>query len=105
MALINEEQETIITIDKLSKTAKIYTTDTNMMRRLDKIIEDKENDEWKLNDINYERGTKDVTSKEYEVPKEFIGFRKKRLTRELTDEQRKELRLRIKKMQEARKNK
>lgn len=62
------EQETVIQISRDEKVAHIWTCDTTVMTKLDKIYE--------VTDVAYVDGA--VYSKRYECPKEFVSFRSKR---------------------------
>lgn len=97
------EQETIITIGALDKAADVCTNDPAYWRKLDKKCE-QHPDEYKLTKIHR---TKDglILCKWYEVPRKLVRFAAPTAPRELTDEQRAELRERMKKAQAARRNK
>lgn len=97
------EQETIITIGALDTVANICSNDPNYWRKLDKKCE-QHPDEYKLTKIHR---TKDglILCKWYEVPRKLVRFAAPTVPRELTEEQRAELRERMKKAQAARQNK
>lgn len=64
------ELETIISYNRIDKTANVYTADSYVMSKLDKLVE-KYPDEYKC--------IKDTgDSKEYEFPKKLIQFRSPR---------------------------
>ena len=79
------------------------TAMTNNWRKLDAMCE-KHPDEYKLTKIHR---TKDglILCKWYSVPRKLVRFGTPTAPRELTDEQRAELRERMKKVQAARQNK
>ena len=77
------EQETVINIMRDEDIAHICTSDSTMITKLEHRCESNP-DEWKKVDENPEY-------KFYECPKNFISFRSKKVTRELTDEQRAEI--------------
>lgn len=77
------EQETVINIMRDEDVAHICTSDSTMITKLEHRCESNP-DEWKKVDENPEY-------KFYECPKNFISFRSKKVTRELTDEQRAEI--------------
>ena len=79
-----EERETVINFGRLDKTASVYTSVETVMTKLDKFV--KQDTGWKLKDSDTCQG--DLVSKTYECPVEFISFRSKKVTRELTEEQR-----------------
>lgn len=103
VSMSRAEQETIITIGALDKTADVCTNDPTYWRKLDKKCE-QHPDEYKLTKIHR---TKDglILCKWYEVPRKLVRFGTPTVPRELTEEQRAELRERMKKAQAARQNK
>lgn len=82
------EQETVITIDRETGIASIYTTDTRYMNKLDKIYERK----------NVRRNNGKIVALEFEVPAQMITFRSKARKSTLTDEQKQAASERMKKM-------
>ena len=86
------EQETVITIDRETRHARIYTSDTRFINKLDKLYERKK----------VHRNADGITAVEYEVPEKYISFRKGIVRQQLTDEQRAALSERMKKMRESR---
>ena len=103
VSMSRAEQETIITIGALDKTADVCTNDPSYWRKLDKKCE-QHPDEYKLTKIHR---TKDglILCKWYSVPRKLVRFAAPTVARELTEEQRAELRERMKKAQAARQNK
>ena len=103
VSMTRAEQETIITIGALDKTADVCTNDPAYWRKLDKKCE-QHPDEYKLTKIHR---TKDglILCKWYSVPRKLVRFAAPTVHRELTEEQRAELRERMKKAQAARQNK
>ena len=96
MTTATEEQETVIHISRNSDTAKIWTSDSTAMTRLDKNVQ-KNPEEWKLEKV--ERFTDgSISGKWYCCPKRLISYRAKTATRELTEEQRKEIGERLNKI-------
>ena len=85
------EQETVIVIDRETRRATIYTTDTRYMNKLDKIYKRKNT---RLNDGK-------IAALEYEVPEKLVSFRSKATKRNLTEEQRQAFTERMKKAKEA----
>ena len=85
-----DEQETIIRIERTSKTVKICTTDSRYMTKFDKLVKSNP-DEWKF--IDQETCQGDVVEKFYECPVNLISFRAKTgKGRELTEEQKQKMR-------------
>lgn len=87
MGLMIEEQETHINFNRGDERAVIYTSDTTMMTKLDKLVR-AENTEWKLEEVAKLPGG-ELIGKTYSCPVSFISFRSKRVTRQYTEEQRK----------------
>lgn len=84
------EQETVITIDRETRRATIYTSDTRYINRLDK---------------RYERTREHINNGkiaavEYEVDEKLISFRSKVTKKNLTEEQRQAFSERMKKSKE-----
>ena len=84
------EQETVITIDRETRRATIYTSDTRYSNKLDK---------------RYERTREHVNNGklaavEYEVDEKLISFRSGIVKQNLTEEQRQKIAARLKKGRE-----
>lgn len=82
------EQETTIQFDRDGELARIWTTDTTIMTRIDKLVDDPESP-WECIDVGYcedESGLV-IVSKEYRGLKSLITIRSKKV--KLTEEQRK----------------
>lgn len=79
------EQETIITFCRDSDQATVYTADTTMMTKLDKLVAT--SGDWYLTGTHkFKDGT--IADKTYECPKRFISFRSKAVeAKPLTEEQ------------------
>lgn len=89
MGLMIEEQETHINFSRGDERAKIYTSDTTTITRLNKLVELQET-EWKLEGvIRLKSG--EIIGKTYSCPVSLISFRKKRVQRNLSEEQRQEI--------------
>lgn len=86
MGLMIEEQETHINFMRGDERASIYTSDTTMMTKLNKLVE-AENTEWKLEEV-VKLPSGELIGKTYSCPVSFISFRTKRIKRTLTEEQR-----------------
>lgn len=72
------EQETVITIDRETREARIYASDTRTINKLDKLYERK----------RVHRNADGITAVEYAVPEKYISFRKGVVRQELSEEQR-----------------
>ena len=79
-----DEQETIIQISRDGNLARVSTSDSTMMTKLDRLAEDPESD-WTLDVITY--CGEDICEKTYLAPKSLISFRKAQGTRVMTPEQ------------------
>ena len=86
------EQETVICIDRETRAARIYTSDTRFINKLDKLYERK----------RVHRNEDGITAVEYEVPEKYISFRSTARKLNLTNEQRSEMRARMQKRNEER---
>lgn len=93
-----EEQETHISWGRLDDKVQIYTSDSTEMTRFDKLVKNNP-DVWKFIDQTTHEG--DIVGKTYEGPKGFVTFRTKKVTRQLTEEQREVLRERMLKVRNA----
>ena len=87
MGLCIEEQETNINFSRGGSRAKIYTSDSTMITKLDKLIRI-ENTEWKLERVIKSKNGEEV-GRVYSCPVEFVSFRKKKVSRIFTDEEKK----------------
>ena len=85
------EQETVITIDRETREARIYASDTRTINKLDKLYERK----------RVHRNADGITAVEYEVPEKYISFRSTIHRRTLTDEQKRAFTERMKKAKES----
>lgn len=86
------EQECVITIDRETRRARIYASDTRYINKLDK----------RYDRVRVHRNCDGITAVEYEVPEKLISFRNGIMKRTLTDEQRRILSERRKKQNEER---
>ena len=75
------EQETVICIDRETRAARIYTSDTRFINKLDKLYERK----------RVHRNEDGITAVEYEVAEKLISFRSGIVKQNLTDEQRQQI--------------
>lgn len=86
--LSKAEMETTINFDREGDNASLYTADSVMMTKLDKLCESSPE--------NYKVIRQDEISKTYEFPKKLISLRKASVKRQLTDEEREILSERMK---------
>lgn len=87
MGLQITEQETTVNIYRDSDTIRIYTSDTTMMTKLDKLVKREDCPDWRLVEEHYNR-EKELVGKTYETRKNLISFRSNTTTRKVTEEQR-----------------
>lgn len=99
MPVILEEQETTINIMRDSELASIYTSDTTMINKLDKLAKSTSCPDWKLIKEEYDKDG-NLVGKRHEVKKRLISFRSDTQTREMTEEQRKATAERLRKWRE-----
>lgn len=85
MGLTIDEQETCINWSREYTRVRIYTSDTTIMTKLNKLIELPET-EWKLEGESKLRNG-EVIGRMYSCPVEFISFRTKRSSRKYTEEE------------------
>lgn len=96
MGLMIEEQETHVNFMRNDERAIVYTSDSTMMTKLNKLVE-LQDTEWKLESISTLR-TGEVIGKTYSCPVGFISFRSKRVNRSHTDEQKRKIADRLRRM-------
>ena len=95
--LTREEQEVIITTSAADELAEVYVADPIYMRKLNRLCE--------RDPDNYKVKSRNEYSVTYTMPKKLLGFRVPAAPRELTEEQRKILSERMKKIQAAQREK
>lgn len=88
MSVQIEEQETHVSFLREDSRAVIYTSDTTMMTKLNKLVE-AEGTEWKRERETHLQKTGELIGVFYSCPVELISFRSKRVKRVLTEEQKK----------------
>ena len=99
MALTRYEQETIINYNRAEKEVSVYSSDPVVMRKLDSLCEEQPL-VYKLEKEYRPQGSEEICAKAYTIAdKKLIRFAKKR---EMTEEQREELKQRGKAMFEKR---
>ena len=85
------EQETVICIDRETRAARIYTSDTRFINKLDKLYERK----------RVHRNEDGITAVEYEVAEKLISFRRGVVKLNLTEEEKRERAARLQKRREG----
>lgn len=89
MGLSIEEQETHVNFNRDDNRATVYTSDTTMMTKLNKFVE-LPNSEWKLEAVSKLKNG-ELIGKTYSCPISFISFRRKRVVREYSETEKKEI--------------
>lgn len=87
MGLPIEEQETVINFSRDEERATVYTSDSTMITKLNKLIS-ADGTEWKLDETIKDKQGEEV-ARIYSCPKKLMSYRAKSFTRELTEEERK----------------
>lgn len=82
------EQECVVTIDRETHCARIYASDTRYINKLDKIYKR----------VRIHQNCDGITAVEYEVPEKLISFRSKISKPNFSEEHRKALAERAKKL-------
>ena len=96
MGAILSEQETTINFMRDSDQAIIYTSDTTVMTRLDKLAESADAPHWKLKEEHFSQSG-NLVGKTYITAKRLISFRADTVSRRLTEEQKESARIRLQK--------
>ena len=89
MGLMIEEQETHVNFNRNDERATIYTSDTTMMTKLNKLVE-LQGTEWRIESISKLKNG-ELIGKTYSCPVSFISFRRKKIEREYSEERKKEI--------------
>ena len=101
MGALLYEQETTINFMRDSGQAVIYTSDTTVITRLDKLAENKDAPHWKLKEEHYSQDG-ELVAKTYVTAKRLISFRADFTTSHMTEEQKEAARIRLQKYREER---
>lgn len=80
------EQETTVTFMRDSNICTVYTSDSTVITKLDKLASNKKAPYWKLKEI-HKLQNGEVVGKTYETHKRLISFRSDIVSREMTEEQ------------------
>ena len=87
MGLNISEQETTVSFTRDSDICTVYTSDSTVMTRLDKLAESDKSPHWKLKE-EHRLQNGELVGKTYETHKRLISFRANITTREMSEEQR-----------------
>lgn len=96
------EQETVINQMRDSEYCTIYTSDTTVMTKLDKLVKNKNAPEWTLVKT-HTLPSGEIVGKTYRTLKRLISFRANVVAREMTDEQKTKAAERLRRMREQKK--
>jgi hypothetical protein len=80
-----DEQETVIQYNRNSKTCTVWTSDSTVMCKLDKLVNAENSAEWKIIKVDTIDG--ELFAKKYEANKRLISFRSCIVKRTMTAEQ------------------
>ncbi len=95
MSLSIEEQETHINFNRDNERAIVYTSDTTMITKLNKLVELPDT-EWKLESVAKLKNG-EIVGKTYSCPVNFISFRKKKVERVYSETEKKKIAERLRK--------
>lgn len=94
MSLAKEEQETHINFNRDDGRAIIYTSDTTMITKFNKLV-GIPGTEWRKEKEAKLQRTGELVGVTYSCPVSFISFRSKRIARSYTEDQRTEIAKRL----------
>lgn len=99
MGLSVSEQETTVNFYRDSDICTVYTSDSTVMTKLDKLVENPKAPRWKMKE-EHRLQSGELVGKTYETHKRLISFRADISTREMTEEQKEAAAERMKEWQE-----
>lgn len=97
MGLNISEQETSVSFSRDSDICSVYTSDTTVMTKLDKLAESDKSPHWRLKE-EHRLLNGELIGKTYETHKRLISFRSNISTREMSNEQKEAASERFRKM-------
>lgn len=97
MGLNISEQETSVSFSRDSDICTVYTSDSTVMTKLDKLAESDKSPYWKLKE-EHRLLNGELVGKTYETHKRLISFRANITTREMSEEQKEAASERFRKM-------
>ena len=97
MGLNISEQETSVSFTLDSDICTVYTSDSTVMTKLDKLVESDKSPHWKLKE-EHRLLNGELIGKTYETHKRLISFRSNISTREISEEQKEAASERFKQM-------
>lgn len=99
MGLAISEQETTVSFSRDNNICTVYTTDSTVMTRLDKLAESDKAPRWRIKKEHRLRNG-ELVGKTYETHKRLISFRADITSRDMTEEQKEAAAERMKEWQE-----
>lgn len=102
MSLSVSEQETTVSFMRDSDICTVYTSDSTVITKLDKLAESENAPHWKLKE-EHRLQNGELVGKTYETHKRLISFRADIVIREMTDEQKEAAAERMREWQEKKK--
>jgi hypothetical protein len=97
MGLNISEQETSVSFSRDSDICSVYTSDTTVMTKLDKLAESDKSPHWRLKE-EHRLLNGELIGKTYETHKRLISFKSNISTREMSNEQKEAASERFRKM-------
>lgn len=88
MGLTLQEQETTVNFYRDSDICTVYTSDSTVMTKMDKLVENPKAPHWRMKK-EHRLQSGELVGKTYETHKRLISFRADISKRELTEEQKK----------------
>lgn len=85
------EQETTINFSRDMENATVWTSDKTVMTKFDNLCAKNPSD-YKCVDIGKSKADGEILSKTYEMPKKYLSFRTCKRNRNITEEEREQMR-------------
>lgn len=99
MGVILSEQETHVNFMRGSDLCEVYTTDSTVMTKLDKLAASSDAPLWRVKE-EHRLPNGELVGKTYETHKKLVSFRASIITREMTPEQKEAAAARMRAWQE-----
>lgn len=100
MGVMLEEQEIVINASRTNPMASIYVTDRRWITKMDKKVVANPQ-QFRVKEVHRQLGSGEIIGKTYEFPAKFISIRSKEVKRDLTDEERKKIADRFRKIRNS----
>ena len=95
-----EEQEIVINASRTNPMASIYVTDRRWITKMDKKVVANPQ-QFRVKEVHRQLGSGEIIGKTYEFTAKFISIRSKEVKRDLTDEERKKIADRFRKIRNS----